>query len=352
MKNHNHVGSHPRYDWLELISVGIASTKKQGEQLAALDQIALINEAIGIDFTAPSTIPDFASQKQLLREKSFHLKYVQSKTLLELLRCSRIVYDHEKVIDTTTSQIVSSKRRRRREKAAVNNTHQQWVADAETIYNGKYYFGTGEKSSNKKDAERSALIALLEQNEKLTKDAIIYRDLIEASPSGNHVSSLRIPRLPDGAYEKLLESLGYSVSTNDGIKTAHDNLNIHHDNIEKEHAERKEQHRLLKEEYEQQWMQRREEKQQQSYLHNKQQQVPVGCGDSESISQYLLEQEQQKLESIGDSTEFVKMQSIRNTLPIREIRDEFLQGLKTNQVVVISGGTGSGKSTQVPQYVS
>jgi ATP-dependent RNA helicase DHX36 len=34
------------------------------------------------------------------------------------------------------------------------------------------------------------------------------------------------------------------------------------------------------------------------------------------------------------------------------LREDMLEQLKTEPVVVISGGTGSGKTTQIPQYVT
>ena len=46
-----------------------------------------------------------------------------------------------------------------------------------------------------------------------------------------------------------------------------------------------------------------------------------------------------------------KMKAVRDKLPILKIRESLVEALKTNPVVVVSGGTGSGKSTQCPQYI-
>ena len=46
-----------------------------------------------------------------------------------------------------------------------------------------------------------------------------------------------------------------------------------------------------------------------------------------------------------------KMRAIRDALPIAKIRDSLCEALRTSPVVVVSGGTGSGKSTQCPQYI-
>ena len=45
------------------------------------------------------------------------------------------------------------------------------------------------------------------------------------------------------------------------------------------------------------------------------------------------------------------MQSVRNALPIASLRGELLATLEQSPVVVVSGGTGSGKTTQIPQYI-
>lgn len=56
------------------------------------------------------------------------------------------------------------------------------------------------------------------------------------------------------------------------------------------------------------------------------------------------------LAEVVDSHEW-QMRETRRNLPITKIQQSLVQALKTNQVVVVSGGTGSGKSTQCPQYI-
>ena len=41
----------------------------------------------------------------------------------------------------------------------------------------------------------------------------------------------------------------------------------------------------------------------------------------------------------------------RESLPIYQKRDEIIQSIKMNQVTLICGDTGCGKTTQVPQYI-
>lgn len=42
---------------------------------------------------------------------------------------------------------------------------------------------------------------------------------------------------------------------------------------------------------------------------------------------------------------------IRAALPIARHRSELIEALKRNDVVILKGETGSGKSTQLPQYI-
>ncbi|GFQ04335.1 putative pre-mRNA-splicing factor ATP-dependent RNA helicase dhx16 [Phtheirospermum japonicum] len=50
-------------------------------------------------------------------------------------------------------------------------------------------------------------------------------------------------------------------------------------------------------------------------------------------------------------TAFEKLQNDRKTLPIYPYRDELLKAIDDHQVLVIVGETGSGKTTQIPQYL-
>jgi len=46
-----------------------------------------------------------------------------------------------------------------------------------------------------------------------------------------------------------------------------------------------------------------------------------------------------------------ELQDERKTLPIYKFRDELLKAVEEYQVIVIVGETGSGKTTQIPQYL-
>lgn len=46
-----------------------------------------------------------------------------------------------------------------------------------------------------------------------------------------------------------------------------------------------------------------------------------------------------------------KLRAAQANLPIAEYKKDILDKLKENQVVIVAGDTGCGKSTQVPQYL-
>lgn len=46
-----------------------------------------------------------------------------------------------------------------------------------------------------------------------------------------------------------------------------------------------------------------------------------------------------------------EIQEVRRSLPVYKLRDDFLQAIEKNQVLIVVGETGSGKTTQLPQYL-
>ncbi|VVA94126.1 unnamed protein product [Arabis nemorensis] len=60
---------------------------------------------------------------------------------------------------------------------------------------------------------------------------------------------------------------------------------------------------------------------------------------------------QQKQESKKKMWKYKDMLKIRAALPITEVKNDILQHLKEKDVLVVCGETGSGKTTQVPQFI-
>ena len=60
---------------------------------------------------------------------------------------------------------------------------------------------------------------------------------------------------------------------------------------------------------------------------------------------------QERWKACQTSSSEARMRALRAGLPAHERRTSFLQSLQQNRVVVVQGPTGSGKSTQMPQYI-
>ncbi|XP_020527145.1 DExH-box ATP-dependent RNA helicase DExH7, chloroplastic isoform X1 [Amborella trichopoda] len=69
---------------------------------------------------------------------------------------------------------------------------------------------------------------------------------------------------------------------------------------------------------------------------------------SKEAESKLLKQE---LENKLQQKKYLKMLEARNTLPMAEFEDDLLQLLHEHDAVVVSGETGCGKTTQVPQFI-
>ncbi|XP_034925449.1 pre-mRNA-splicing factor ATP-dependent RNA helicase DEAH1 isoform X1 [Populus alba] len=59
----------------------------------------------------------------------------------------------------------------------------------------------------------------------------------------------------------------------------------------------------------------------------------------------------ESLEESNAKSALEKLQEDRKTLPIYPYRDELLKAINDHQVIIIVGETGSGKTTQIPQYL-
>jgi pre-mRNA-splicing factor ATP-dependent RNA helicase DHX16 len=65
----------------------------------------------------------------------------------------------------------------------------------------------------------------------------------------------------------------------------------------------------------------------------------------------IKEEENEGIYAIKPATEHEKILEVRKKLPVFPYREEFLAAVKTHQILVLVGETGSGKTTQIPQYL-
>ncbi|KAG5361500.1 Pre-mRNA-splicing factor ATP-dependent RNA helicase-like protein cdc28 [Yarrowia sp. C11] len=74
--------------------------------------------------------------------------------------------------------------------------------------------------------------------------------------------------------------------------------------------------------------------------------------DQEDTGKSKSEAEKAMLKQIDDAKKHAKsIDEVRKSLPVYKYRDEILGAIRDHQVLVIVGETGSGKTTQLPQYL-
>lgn len=80
--------------------------------------------------------------------------------------------------------------------------------------------------------------------------------------------------------------------------------------------------------------------------------------ETEDLKEYVHEfedrlapEENQLSFPITAVSEAASIQQVKQTLPMFELRNEFLEAISQNQVLILIGETGSGKTTQIPQYL-
>jgi len=325
---------------LHLTNIGAARSKKRAETLAATDFILNLQE-LGINIQSP---PDLAAIKRLQKDEIIKSKILKSQMILEVLNVSRPI--------VTTSECYQGGK--------------GYISNIEFYCRGTPISITGSIGKSKSEAEGNAMIEIIQE------DSIFYNFIgskkmndilsqIDKSPGG-HVAALHISPLPEEALD-VLNSAGLGNDTN--------------------HWERMEEHDMLKKRYEEEFHVRQQKKNQNergrfsSFLDKR------GNNGTE-VNEIYIKEEESRLEKAVDDPEGKQgqMKSVRDALPIKAIREDLIDALKTQQVVVVSGGTGSvsclcllhpactskcpyanlfviiislyttqGKSTQCPQYI-
>ena len=276
---------------VELVATGMARRKRDAELFAVVDLIALLHGA-GIDVRNP---PDLKALHKAAAAERFQADLRQAKSLLELCGVSNVFFHTEtkKSSNTSVSDVTLF-------------VHDQALAAS----------GTG---NSKAEAESRALIAAAGKplEEIIGKRRLEeYNALIQKSPA-QHVAALSLRPLPDESIDQLMDCTG-------------------------DHVERMKQHEKEKAEFARNFFQRKATRTSKVHTTNK-----------ETINAAFVDEENARATKVSENLEGKQamIKSARDALPIKTIRQDLLDALRTNQVVVVSGGTGSGKSTQCPQYI-
>ncbi|GMN39573.1 hypothetical protein TIFTF001_008810 [Ficus carica] len=78
---------------------------------------------------------------------------------------------------------------------------------------------------------------------------------------------------------------------------------------------------------------------------------PVSALEIDSTKEKLSLELKEKQDKMKASGSLKAMQSFREKLPAFKMKSEFLKAVAENQVLVVSGETGCGKTTQLPQFI-
>ncbi|OCF60762.1 DEAH box polypeptide 36 [Kwoniella mangroviensis CBS 10435] len=78
--------------------------------------------------------------------------------------------------------------------------------------------------------------------------------------------------------------------------------------------------------------------------------TPTARGEQGSVDRFS-QQLQDDFEKRRSSPSYQKMLQQRNTLPIASFREQIVSALDESQIIVLSGETGCGKSTQLPSFI-
>lgn len=78
---------------------------------------------------------------------------------------------------------------------------------------------------------------------------------------------------------------------------------------------------------------------------------PVSTSETNSAKEKLSAELKQRQEDLKGNISMKSMQSFREKLPAFNVKAEFLKAVAQNQVLVVSGETGCGKTTQLPQFI-
>jgi hypothetical protein len=296
---------------IKLVCMAVSTTKKRAESLAAADTLALLYE-MGIQDAAHDP-PDFRKERlaaarateteaEELRQALFEADLSRAQMVLEILNVTRPTFE------TSITNMV-------------NGSH-QWTATATCLLRGHPLKVQGEEATSKAKAEGQAMIALAKSNELqnvVGKETIeMYDRLIESSP-GQRIAALKISPLPDDLLAMVEESVGTVVD-----------------------QERRIQHHYsVKDEYET-WLAERGGRANVAKQRGKYD--TLTAKEKERVNDTLKREEEKRAKRALEhpSGKEAAMKSVRDALPIKKIREELVEALKTQPVVVVSGGTGSG----------
>ena len=321
---------------IELINIGAARSKKRAETLAAADLLVNMIVELGIDIHNP---PDISRALKEQKDIQFKDNVQKAQMILEVLNVSRPMFDTEEYTSNDTGGENGGS-------GSGSGSANGFISTMHFYCRGTPIFAYSTEldviGRSKAEAEGYAMLAattpgsILEQFVgKKKMDSI--RNQIEGSPAG-HVAGLHIPPLPEEALDILMD-----VGLGDNA----------------EHWERMEEHAMLKKRYDEEYYQRQQQTLTTQSDNGKSLRELIDIvnkkseydDDLKKLNDVFRKEEETRNEKALSNPEGKQgqMKSIRDALPIKAIQEDLIDALKSQQVVVVSGGTGSVSFCVIPQ---
>ena len=297
---------------VEFVNTGRAFGKKESHTLALTDLYSQFLEG-GVDPRKPPDVRKILLEREKDKQQA---RKNRAQLILEMLGASR-------------PQMTTASKGR------------NFITEVTVfIDGGKKLVATGtavSKAGSESEAVINSVGAPLE--ELMGKDRLSELNAIIDSSPANHVAMMSVSPLPDKAIDILVDAMG-SPSEHDERMATLDEMQR---KFEEKFAERQES----------KWRATGDGKP------SKADQIVQAARVSraaERVAEQNVTYATEEAERLQRALEDEKspqgvMKAIRDALPIKAIREDLINALRTEQVVVVSGGTGSGKSTQCPQYI-
>jgi ATP-dependent RNA helicase DHX36 len=300
---------------IEIYGGGLDFAKAESQRLAMVDLFDSIRAFTGgkVDCVNPPNVVKMFKEKEKAQLKE---RADSGRLMLELVNSSRPTIDYKSAKggwSATVSAYVDGGKKAEAEGTGAAK------GDAEDVAYGAMYESMGETIG----VERHRLL----------------KGIVAKSPGGS-VAAIRVPPLPDDAMDALINAMG-TPEDHDARMTAWKT------------AEMRAMER-------QQGVVAAADEGGSDGGYKERKQGGRGGGprvlDPEALAalteRYKAEEETRNAAAAADpNSKEGRMQDVRDKLPIIKIRESLVEALKKSPVVVVSGGTGSGKSTQCPQYI-
>ena len=306
---------------VELVNAGAARKKREAETYAAIDLIVELAE-MGIDIAGDP--PDLAGRRRAMAAERFEAAVRRARTVLEALDASRPTFDTVPAPEgggfASTARFYC-----RGVPVVVPSSSSLSSSAAAAAVDGGAASSTVGRS--KAEAEGLALLAATSRGGVLEglvgpREMDRIRDAISSSPTGR-VAALHVPPLPDDALDALAGALGSRADRRERMERHEDAM----------------ARRMLE------------------YRRGRSSRSPSSRDDASgrmtACNDMFLAEERSRAEEARRDPDgrHGTMKAARDSLPIAAIRRDLSESLRSGRVAVVSGGTGSGKSTQCPQYI-